>query len=268
MEQSLAAIMALLKCEEPVTMKTDWFELKDARLHLAPYSYPHFPIACASTITPSGMIAAGKHGVGVLSIGAGLPGGPEALGKQWGIYEETALKHGHAPDRSKWRIVVNAHLAEDDEQALREVHAGERRETVTYFEDTLGRPPGRADDPLREGVKMGSTLVGTPDTVAKGIERLLGYSNGGFGGVLFRAHEWANREATLRSYELFARYVMPRFQGSLDTIVGSNTWARENRKAVFGPTVAAVKKAFTDAGREVPEEFRQRTVGARDVADD
>jgi len=34
-------------------------------------------------------------------------------------------------DRSKWRIVVNAHIAEDDEQALREVHAGERCETVT-----------------------------------------------------------------------------------------------------------------------------------------
>ena len=83
------------KCEEPVTMKTDWFELNEARLHLAPYSYPHFPIACASTITPSGMIAAGKHGVGVLSIGAGLPGGPEAMAKQWGIYEETAAKHGH-----------------------------------------------------------------------------------------------------------------------------------------------------------------------------
>ena len=80
MEQSLSAIMQLLKCEEPVTMKTDWFELKDARLHLAPYSYPHFPIACASTITPSGMIAAGKHGLGVLSIGAGIPGGPEMLG--------------------------------------------------------------------------------------------------------------------------------------------------------------------------------------------
>ena len=181
MEQSLAAIMQLLKCEEPVTMKTDWFELKDARLHLAPYSYPHFPIACASTITPSGMIAAGKHGLGVLSIGAGLPGGPEAMAKQWAIYEETAAKHGHQADRSKWRIVVNAHIAEDDEQALREVHAGERCETVTYFEDTLGRPPGRSDDPLREGVAQGTTLVGSPDTVAKGIQRLLGYSDGYFG---------------------------------------------------------------------------------------
>jgi limonene 1,2-monooxygenase len=265
MEQALEAIMRLLECREPVTMKTDWFELREARLHLAPYSDPHFPIACASTITPSGMIAAGKHGVGVLSIGAGLPGGPEAMAKQWAIYEETAARHGKTADRSKWRIVVNAHVAEDDEQALREVHAGERRETVTYFEDTLGPPPGRSDDPLREGVAQGTTLVGTPDMVAKGIERLLGYSNGGFGGVLFRAHEWANREATLRSYELFARYVMPRFQGSLDTVVASNEWAKANRKGIFGPNVAAVKKAFTDAGREVPDEFRARTPGARDV---
>jgi limonene 1,2-monooxygenase len=267
MDESLDAIMRLL-AGEVVTMKTDWFELKEARLHLAPYSDPHFPIACASTITPFGMMAAGRHGLGVLSIGAGLPGGPEAMAKQWKIYEDEAAKHGKTADRSKWRIVVNAHIADDDERALREVKLGERLETVTYFEDTLGRPPGRSDDPLREGVKMGTTLVGTPDTVAKGIERLLGYSGGGFGGILFRAHEWADREATLRSYELFARYVMPRFQGSLDSVVGSQKWATENRKAVFGSTVAAVRKAFTDVGREVPEEeMRARTVGARDVAE-
>jgi limonene 1,2-monooxygenase len=34
---------------------------------------------------------------------------------------------------------------------------------------------------------------------------------------------------------------------------------------VFGPTVDAVKRAFTDFGRAVPEEFRSRTIGARDV---
>ena len=245
-------------------MKTDWFELRDARLHLAPYSDPCFEIAVASTITPFGMIAAGTHGVGVLSIGAGLPGGPEALADQWKIAEQAAAKHGKTMDRKNWRVVVNAHLAEDDEQALREVAKGERIETQTYFEDTLGRPPGRADDPLRDGVKMGTTLVGSPETVAKGIQRLLGYSKGGFGGILFRAHEWATREQTMRSFELFARYVMPQFQGSLDTVVGSNVWARENRKQVFGPTVEAVKRAFTDFGAAVPEEFRSRTIGARD----
>jgi limonene 1,2-monooxygenase len=187
------------------------------------------------------------------------------MAEQWKIAEETAAKHGQTVSRKDWRIVVTAHLAEDDEQALREVNKGERLETVTYFEDTLGRPPGRSDDPLREGVAMGSTLVGTPETVIKGIERLIGYSQGGFGGIMFRAHEWATREQTMRSYELFARYVMPRFQGSLDMPAASNAWAMENRKQVFGPYVAAVKRAFTDVGREVPEGFAARTAGARDV---
>ncbi len=265
MIESLEAITRLLRCEEPVTMKTDWFELQEARLHLAPYTDPCFEIAVASTITPFGMIAAGQFGIGVLSIGAGLPGGPEAMATQWKIAEETAAKYGKSMDRKRWRIVVNAHIAEDDEQALRDVKAGERVETQTYFEDTLGRPPGRADDPLRDGVKMGTTLVGSPETITKGIRRLLEYSQGGFGGILFRAHEWANREQTLRSYELFARYVMPQFQGSLDTVIGSNKFVRDNRQRVVGGTVEAVRRAFTDHGRAVPEGYRERTIGARDV---
>jgi len=265
MMESLDAIMRLLDGSEPVSMKTDWFEMREARLHLAPYSDPCFEVAVASTITPFGMMAAGRHGLGVLSIGAGLPGGPEALADQWRIAEEEAAKHGKTMSRKDWRIVVNAHIAEDDEQALREVRAGERNETITYFEETLGRPPGRADDPLRDGVKMGTTLVGNPETVANGIRRLLEYSKGGFGGILFRAHEWATREQTMRSYELFARYVMPQFQGSLDPIVGSRDWVLSNRKRVVGGAVEAVRRAFTDSGREAPEGFKDRTLGGRDV---
>jgi limonene 1,2-monooxygenase len=266
MDEALDAIMALLRCEEPVTMKTDWFELRDARLHLAPYTDPYFPISVASVMTPAGMISAGKHGLGVLSLGAGLPGGPEAIAEHWRLGEDTAAKHGTTMDRGKWRLVVNVHVADDDELALRQVHAGERHETVTYFEETLGRPPGRADDPIRQGVAAGTTLVGTPDTVSKGIERLADLSRGGFGGLLFRANEWASREETLKSYELFARYVMPRFQGSLDTVAGSNQWCREKRKTIFGPNVAAIRKAFTDAGKPVPKEFMARTAGAADVS--
>ena len=266
MLEAMDAIMALLRMEEPVTMKTDWFEMRDARLHMAPWSDPCFDIAVASTITPFGMIAAGRHGTGVLSIGAGLPGGPEALGSQWKIAEDTAAKHGKVMDRKKWRVVVNAHVADDDEEALRQVSKGERHETQSYFEDTLGRPPGRADDPLRDGVAMGTTLVGSPETVIKGIQRLQGYSDGGFGGILFRAHEWANREQTLKSFELFARYVMPAFQGSLEPIAASNAWARDNRKQVFGNTFDAVKRAFTDFGATAPDDevIRARTLGARD----
>jgi limonene 1,2-monooxygenase len=265
MDESLDAIMALLRCEDPVTLKTDWFELREARLHLAPYTEPHFPIAVASVMTPSGVIAAGRHGLGVLSLGAGIPGGPEALANQWKLGEETAAKHGKAMDRKNWKLVVNVHVAEDDEEALRQVKKAERHETVTYFEETLGRPPGRSDDPLTEGVKMGTTLVGSVETVVRGIDKLWQLSNGGFGGLLFRAHEWASREQTLRSYELFARYVMPRFQGSGDMPRGSNEWARGNRRTIFSPNVEAISQAYTRAGREAPVEFRQRTSGARDI---
>jgi limonene 1,2-monooxygenase len=210
-------------------------------------------------------MAAGKHGLGVLSIGAGLPEGPEMLASQWKIAEETAAKHGQQMDRRDWRLGVNVHVADDDEKALREVSQAERHETITYFEETLGRPPGRADDPLRDGVRMGTTLVGTPETVIRGIERLQEYSQGGFGGLLFRAHEWANREQTLKSYELFARYVMPRFQGSAALPEASNAWARANRKTIFSPNVEAVRRAYLDAGRPIPAQYLQRTAGGRDV---
>src|SRR5712692_4046984 len=106
---------------EPVTLKTDWFELRQARLHLAPYTEPHFPIAVASVMTPSGVQAAGRHGLGVLSLGAGIPGGPEALANQWKIAEETAAKHGKTMNRQDWKLVVNVHVSDDDELALKEV---------------------------------------------------------------------------------------------------------------------------------------------------
>ncbi len=262
MEESLDAIMALLRCEEPVTIKTDWFELREARLHLAPYSDPCFDIAIASTLTPAAPMLAGKHGVGMLSLGAGMPGGPQAIAGQWRIAEENAALHGKTMNRRDWRMVMNVHVAEDDATALRDVRVGERAETVGYFQDVLGRPPGRSEDPLSDGVKAGTTLVGSPDTVAEGIAHLVANSDGGFGGFMFRAHDWADREATWRSYELFARYVMPRFQGSLDTLQASFEWAKSNRSTIFGPNVAAIRKAYVDAGRDVPEGFDARLTGA------
>ena len=267
MMQSLDAITQLLKCEEPVTMVTDWFEMHEARLHLAPWSDPHFEIAVASTITPFGMIAAGTYGLSVLSIGAGLPGGPQKMPEQWKIAEDEAAKHGHKMDRKNWRIVTTVHLAEDPELALRQIKAGERAESVTYFEDTLGRPPGRSDDPIRDGVKAGTTLVGTPEMAIKGIESLIQHSQGGIGGILFRAHEWASREDTMKSFELFARYVMPHFQGSIDSLRKSNQWVKDHREMLMGPNVEAYRRAFTDAGRAAPEGFEARVLGGRDFVE-
>ena len=87
--------------------------------------------------------------------------------------------------------------------------------------------------------------------------------SGGFGGVLALAHEWAPTEATLRSYELWARYVAPRFQGQIDTIEANRDWIEERQGAVFGPGTAAYVKAFEDAGKEMPQQMKDALAAAR-----
>src|SRR2546430_9219314 len=99
------------------------------RSHLAPYTVPRFPIAVASTITPFGMVAAGKHGLGVLSIGAGLPGGPEALASQWRNAGETAAAPGATVGRAGGGAVGHVAVAGGGEEPLREVRRGGRHET-------------------------------------------------------------------------------------------------------------------------------------------
>jgi limonene 1,2-monooxygenase len=67
-------------------------------------------------------------------------------------------------------------------------------------------------------------VIGTPDEAIVQIQRLAEQS-GGFGCYLLMAHEWANPEATRRSYELFARYVMPAFQNSATRLQASERWS-------------------------------------------
>jgi limonene 1,2-monooxygenase len=100
-------------------------------------------------------------------------------------------------------------------------------------------PPGRIIDQM---VEAGSWVVGTPDDAVAAIERLQERS-GGFGGLLVAAHEWASQEKIHRSYELLARHVIPRFQGSLAGIASSNRVARA-RSAITGEErVAAIETA-------------------------
>jgi limonene 1,2-monooxygenase len=257
MDEALGAILRLLR-GEVVTMKTDWFELREARLQLLPFTRPCFPIAVASTVSPAGMIAAGKYGVGAISV-AGATGSAAAIRRQWQYAEDAAREHGQRVRREEWRILRTMHLAETREQAFREVERGERNETLNYF-GAIGQQP--TTETLEEVVKSGGAIVGTPEDAIEAIEWLI-EASGGFGGLLFRAHEWAGREATMRSFELFARYVMPRFQGSLQSLERSHTWIRDNKRTIFKPAQAAIAKAFIDAGQEIPPELLSRGGGAR-----
>jgi limonene 1,2-monooxygenase len=263
MEESLEAILALLDGSELVTRETDWFTLRDARLQLRPYTYPRFEVAVAAQVSPAGPRAAGRFGLSLLSIGATTAGGFDILGSHWVTMEERAAESGTTVDRSRWRLVGPMHIAETEEQARRDVAFG-LAQWVDYFERVAALPlapatldPDKLVDALME---TGFAVVGTPEMAVAQIERLVEQS-GGFGTFLLMAHEWADREATLHSYELFAREVIPHFQGSLPSLVGSRDWAAENRPEFIGAVGGAIMQAITDHAAE-REAKKDKTGGA------
>jgi limonene 1,2-monooxygenase len=261
MEESLEAILALLDGSELVSRQTAWFTLRDARLQLRPYTHPRFEIAVAAQISPSGPRAAGRFGLGLLSIGATTAGGFDVLGSHWNVMEERATEFGTTVDRRKWRLVGPMHLADTEEQARKDVEFG-LKQWVDYFERVAALPlapstldPGKMVDALME---IGFAVVGTPEMAAAQIERLIEQS-GGFGTYLLMAHEWADREATNHSYELFAREVIPRFQGSLGSLEDSRDWAAENRPQFIGSVGNAIMQSITDHNAEKAEKEAKKS---------
>lgn len=253
MEESLEAILQLLTSDEPVTVKTDWFTLNNARLQLRPYTHPHFEIAVAAQVSPAGPRLAGRFGLNILSIGATSRGGFDVLGSHWGVMEERSAEFGTTVDRKGWRLVGPMHIAETEEQARAEVAFG-LPQWMDYFQRVAALPlaPDGTEtvDQMIEAMNgSGMAVIGTPEQAIAQIQRLIDQS-GGFGTFLFMAHEWANRENTLKSYELFAREVMPHFQGQLERASGSRDWAANNRPEFIGAATTAVMKAFSDHNAE------------------
>ena len=82
--------------------------------------------------------------------------------------------------------------------------------------------------------------------------------SGGFGGLLGLAHEWAPQDKIHKSFELFARYVMPKFQGQLDSVADSQQWVADNKGSIFGTTPKAMERAFNDAGVEITPEMAEQ----------
>ena len=151
MEEALGAIMLLLTSEEPLSLKTDWFTLHEARLQLRPYTYPHFEIAVAATVSPAGPRTAGHYGVGLLSVGATSQGGFGVLADHWKIWNDTAVQHGHTVDRACWRLVGPMHVAPSRQQALEEVEYG-IHEWIDYFKHVVALPLAPAEpDPGQVG---------------------------------------------------------------------------------------------------------------------
>lgn len=246
LEEGLDVIMRLLR-GEAVTFRNERWDLRDARLHLRPYS--DFDVAVPAVASPTGARLAGRHGIGMLSVGATTAAGFDALALHWNVVEEEARVHGKAVNRDKWRLVGMVHIAETAEQARRDVEYG-IEQWFHYFQDVAAFPQmavhgANAKEMIDFVNDSGLGAIGTPEMCRTQIERLWAQSNGGFGAYLLLAHNWADFEATKRSYRLIAREVMPHFQGQHQSTVDAALRARKAR-----PELAAIHQKAVDAARD------------------
>ncbi len=247
MDESMGIILRLFREEQPVTYKSDWFELKEATLQIRPFQRPHMPIAVASVQSPAGVQLAGKFGASLLSLS--IPRQQVRatdLKELWKIAEETAAEHGQRVQREDWCLVVTTHLAESRQEAIEDVRLGAARNQTEYWRDTLGYPipAGPPEKIVDYMVENGHWIIGTPDDCVAGIRRLQ-EASGGFGGFLVQVQDWAPREKLLRSYELLARYVAPQFQGTVSSIERSRVWSGEKAEELQADRMTSLKKADT-----------------------
>ena len=239
-------VIRRLMAGERVTAESEWFTLRDAALQILPLQ-EEMPFVTASQISPSGMTLAGKHGIGVISIGSLSTEGLTALPTQWGFAEEAAKKHGKTVSRKDWRVLLSWHIAETREKAQEEAGKGLMRWHNEYIVGTLQRPGAKRlhvdrrrarEDLVRPG---SAATIGTPDDLVKTIKNVIDMS-GGLGTIVGFAHDWANIENTFRSWEMVARYVIPEINGYVNALRRSQKHVIENRESFERANKAVMAK--------------------------
>jgi len=237
----------LIRSDEPISATTARYTLRDARIQLKPYT--DFPVLIAAVVSPSGARIAGKHGLGLLSIGATMEGGTDALAGHWEIVEQRAREFGvPAASRDAWTLLGPMHIAETREQAIEDVRYGIDA-WFDYMQHVSASPQfspagDTTDERIAWVVDNGVGVIGTPDDAVQQIRRLQEMTNGGFGSYLIMGNEWACHDATRRSVELFAEYVMPVFHDDATSrLRASEAWARQRREELWSRQAVALDEA-------------------------
>jgi limonene 1,2-monooxygenase len=239
MVESLEIIIRLLD-GEVVTYDSDWITLRNARLHLKSYTQPRPYIAVASAVTPSGGKLAGRFGLGMLCVAAANPGGYDVLDTNWNLARKVAAEHGREMAQSDLRLMAPFHIAETRDQAIANVRWGfDKWQEYSYSVNPEG---GKAIGlgSIESIIADGKGAIGTPDDAVALLNKYWD-KVGGFGCILQLAMNWADFEATKKSYELFMRYVMPKFAGRNTQRDASMNWLRENREDFSGMRKSAAK---------------------------
>jgi limonene 1,2-monooxygenase len=198
----------------------------------------------------------------MLCVAAGEHAGFNALDVNWRVAQEVAAEHGRTMDPSRLRLVVSMHLAETREKAAAAVRFG-LKDQVDYLNNNMPRifvPDGV--DTVDWYVERRISVIGTPDDAIARIQQLAD-KQGEFGAILLMAHDWADWEDTKRSYELYARYVMPHFSGANEARFRSYDWVTKHQSELSQKRQAAAQ----DMIDRHEAEWKAKGAGPEDTED-
>lgn len=245
LEVDFDVLMHLLRSDEPISIETSRYKLVEARLQQDFYQHPHPPVVAAAVVSPSGPRLAGKHGVGLISVGATMKAGVDVLAMHWDVVEQRAREFDQTVDRDNWRVVGLMHLAETREQALKDVRHG-IREWCDYLQHTAAAPQiqvigSNLDEYIEWALGTGSAVIGTVNDAIEHLESIIELSNGGFGNFLLFDHNWATFETKKHHYRLFADHVIPHFKGTNRRMQESEAVLRAVREPLVQEQQQAIK---------------------------
>ena len=227
MNESVDIILKLFREDGLVSYEGNYWKINDMEIQVKSYQSPHLPVYLVSSGSGNSIKVAAERGLPVISAAFTLPGAM-ALSDQWQAYEKIATDSGHTVNRNDWRVGnIAIYLADTTEKAYEDVANGALGEINQYTFNAGGKPtfeayPGQpaSEITFEQIVEQRGWIVGDPDHCVRRIKELE-EETGGFGGLLMLTTEWTSTQNWYRSLELFARYVMPHFKGSLKGIHNS-----------------------------------------------
>ena len=255
MQESLEAILALFRAapDERISRHSDWFTLRDAQLHIRPYTWPYPEISTAAMISPSGPRLAGALGhVAAVTVDVGARRLRRA-GEHLAGRRRPGREVG--PRRARSRQLAGA----VDHAPGRYPGSGDRRLHLrpAGFRELLRRGRLCAAVQFRRGhavaarVRRGvcrprATAASARRATRSPTSRTCWTRPAASGPCCCSATTGPRPQATYHSYELFAREVMPHFKGQLTAPRASHDWAKGMRDQLLGRAGEAIVKAINE----------------------
>lgn len=220
--EELDIIEMLLTTDEPVTYHGEHVDIENVSLHVGPYQ-DRIPIFFSGLFSSDKYELMGRRGWGAMSlfIPAQVDDDRSSLRTQGDALVAGAEAAGRDPQaaRDTWRIIREVHVSDSKNAAMNEIRAGvaETYEKYLYFAGSYGQFKKHRDMPTEDLtfewlVDNVPWIVGSPKDCIEQIHDL--YDDvGGFGSLLmFDRSSWTTTALKHRSWELFARQVIPEFK--------------------------------------------------------